>query len=153
LRPLWLILAIPLAACAASDATDDPPSQAATSSTAGECIATPESAASIAEGLTVSAGTLRNAFAVPLRGGAEFGLLFVVAAEIDGAGLEGNGEIGTWATGELGGGPIFAANAVAQEFSDWDAAAEEGVAGLTWPRDAVATSDQASMAEACVASG
>ena len=152
MRPLWLILAIPLAACAASDA-DDPSSQAATSSTAGECIATPESAASIAEGLTVTDGTLRNAFAVPVRGGAEFGLLFVVAAEIDGPGLEGDGEIGTWATGELGGGPIFAANAVAQEFSDWDAAAEEGVAGLTWPRDAIATSDQALMAEACVLSG
>ena len=140
MRPLWLILAIPLAACTASDAT-------------GECIATPESAASIAEGLTVTDGTLRNAFAVPLRGGAQFGLLFVVAAEIDGPGLEGDGDIGTWATGELGGGPIFAANAVAQEFSDWDAATEEGVAGFTWPRDAVATSDQASIAEACVVSG
>ena len=140
MRPLWLILAIPIAACAAS-------------STAGECIATPESAASIAEGLTIADGTLRNAHAVPLRGGAEFGLLFVVAAEVDGRGLEGDGEIGTWATGELGGRPIFAANAIAQEFSDWDAAAEEGVAGFTWPRDAVATSDQALTAEACVASG
>jgi hypothetical protein len=50
----------------------------------------------------------------------------VVAAEIDGEGMEGDGEIGTWVVGELGGGPIVAANNMAQEFSDWGSAAEDG---------------------------
>ncbi len=125
------------------------PSEAATS----ECQATPESAVAIGEGLTVSGGgTLRDAFAVPLPAGQEFGFLHVVAAEIDGSGMEGDGEIGTWAVGELGGGPIFAVNAFAQEFSEWGADAAEG-SPADVARDAVGATTEARTAEECVRAG
>ena len=43
------------------------------------------------------------------------------------AGLEGPGDVGVWAVGGLdGAGPIYAINAVAQEFSEWGAAAAPG---------------------------
>ena len=116
-----------------------------------ECQATPESATSIAEGLTVTGGgSLRNAFAVPLPPGQ--GFLYVVAAEIDGSGIEGDGDIGTWAVGELGGGPIFAVNALAQEFSEWGAAATDG-SPADLARDAVGATAEARTAEECARAG
>jgi len=160
-RQLAPVLAVLLVACASADASGTPAStdaaepqsttpastQAATSNARADCIATPESGPAIAEGLTVQGGgTLRDAYAVALAPDLGFG--YVVAAEIDGQGMEGNGEIGTWAVGELGGGPIFAANTLAQEFSDWGAAANEG-SPADLARDAVAASDEASAAEAC----
>jgi hypothetical protein len=48
--------------------------------------------------------------------------VWFISAEIDGPGLEGVGDIGTWAkSGPLavGGGLILSVNEVAQEFSDW----------------------------------
>jgi len=112
-------------------------------------VATPESATSIAEGLTVQGGgTLRDAYAVALP--ASYDFEYVVAAEVDGAGLEGDGHIGTWATGPLGGGPIFAANAVAQEHSKWAAEANYG-SPADLGRLLVADSAEAVIAEACAA--
>jgi hypothetical protein len=157
-----------LAACEGlavlSPTTDPGASPTATTATASattaptavanlDCISTPESAAAIADGLTVGGGgTLRQAFAVPLSFESDLNLGFVVAAEIDGPGIEGDGEVGTWAVGELGGGPIFAANQLAQEFSEWGAAASEGSAA-DLARDAVANSDEAAAAEACARGG
>jgi hypothetical protein len=44
----------------------------------------------------------------------------MVAADIHGIGMEGNGEIGVWATNSLdGSGLIFAVDGLAKEFSDW----------------------------------
>lgn len=94
-----------------------------------ECIPTPEAAASIGDGLTVTGGgSLRDAVAVALPASSESGVGFVVAAEIDGPGMEGDGEVGTWAVGELAGGPTIAANTIAQEFSEWGACRERGLA-------------------------
>ncbi len=127
-----------------ASASAAPPRQAATEM----CIPTPESGALIAEGLTVQGGgTLRDAYAVPLAPGLNFG--FVVAAEIDGPGMEGDGEIGTWAVGELGGGPIFAVNTMAQEFSEWGAAASEG-SPADVARDAVAANDASWLVLECI---
>ena len=142
-RPLLLlILAVLLAACSSAN-TGVP---ARPTAAVANCIATPESATAIAEGLTVQGGgTLRDAFAEELG----FVSGFVVAAEIDGPGMEGDGEVGTWSVGELGGGPIVAANSIAQEFSDWGAAAAEG-SSADQARDAVANSAEASAAEDCV---
>lgn len=73
----------------------------------------------IASGLTVTnGGTLRPARAV--RSG-DYERVFFVSAEIDGPGLEGDGEVGTWATNRIDSarGLIFAVDAFAREFSDW----------------------------------
>jgi hypothetical protein len=72
----------------------------------------------IAEGLTVSgSGTLRNGYAVKSK---DFSKVYMVAADIQGTGMEGNSEIGVWATNSLDGtGLIFAVDGFAKEFSDW----------------------------------
>jgi hypothetical protein len=72
----------------------------------------------IAEGLTVSGGgTLRNGYAVKSD---DFSKVYMVAADIQGTGMEGDGEVGVWATNSLdGAGLIFAVDGLAKEFSDW----------------------------------
>lgn len=112
-----------------------------------DCAISPESTLAIVDGLTVQGGgKLRTSYAVPNTGSDDFG--FVVAAEIDGPGMEGDGDIGTWAVGALGGGPIVAANSIAQEFSAWGSAVEEG-SQMDVARDAIARSRQAQAAEDC----
>jgi hypothetical protein len=72
----------------------------------------------IAKGLTVTGGgTLRNGYAVKSD---DFSKVYMVAADIEGTGMEGNGEVGVWATNSLDGtGLIFAVDGLAKEFSDW----------------------------------
>jgi hypothetical protein len=112
-----------------------------------DCVISPESTLAIVDGLTVpGGGRLRTACAVPVTGSDDFA--FVVAAEIDGPGMEGDGEIGTWAVGVLGGGPIVAVNSTAREFSAWGSAVEEG-SPMDVARDAIARSPQAQAAEDC----
>jgi hypothetical protein len=75
---------------------------------------------------------------------------YVVAAWIADGGLYGDdGGIGTWAVGELRGGPILALNATARELSERGAAAMEG-SPADAVRDAVAQSEEAYAAEVCV---
>jgi len=73
---------------------------------------------SIAAGLTVQGGgTLRGAQAVKST---EYDKVWMVSADIEGPGLGGKDNIGTWATNDLtGNGMIFSVNAVAREFSQW----------------------------------
>jgi hypothetical protein len=72
----------------------------------------------IEAGLEVDGGgKLRNGYAV--RSG-DFKKVYMVAADIQGPGLEGNDDIGVWAVTFLGnGGLTYAVDNVAQEFSDW----------------------------------
>lgn len=77
----------------------------------------------IETGLTVSGGgSLSSGQAVRSD---DFEQVWFVAAEIDGPGLEGDGDIGLWATNSVPGGSpeglIFAVDAIAREFSDWGA--------------------------------
>jgi len=74
--------------------------------------------AAIKEGLTVTGGgTLRNAKAVRSK---DFEKVWMVAADIQGSGMEGSEDIGVWATNSLqGDGLVFAIDGFAQEFSDW----------------------------------
>ena len=83
-------------------------------------------------------GRLRNGFTVR---SADFKKMYMVAADIQGPGLEGNEDIGVWATNSLGdGGLTFAVDSVAQEFSDWgdgdqtDAAISESDDGVEQAR-------------------
>lgn len=72
----------------------------------------------IEEGLTVSGGgSLRNGRAVRSR---DFERAYFVAAEIQGAGMEGRGDIGVWVTNRLNEARgFFSVNGSANEFSDW----------------------------------
>lgn len=82
-------------------------------------IVPPELLAAIASGLSVAGGgTLREAQAVK---SADYTKAWFVAAEIDGPGLEGDGDIGLWVTNGLDSsyGLIYSVDGVANEFSDW----------------------------------
>lgn len=100
-------------------------------------------------GLTTDGkGRLRNeAFAVRSD---DYSKVWMVAAELDAPGLEGVGDIAVWGTNEdpsrrTSSGLIIRANSMAEEFSDWGAAAEEGSAA-----DLNSTDDGVAEAEACV---
>ena len=75
----------------------------------------------IGEGLTVQGGGgLRRAYVVRSD---DFEKVYMVAGDLQGAGLEGETDIGVWATNSpKGAGLIMAVDSVAQEFSEWPAA-------------------------------
>ena len=89
----------------------------------------------IATGLEVEGGAkLRNGFVV--RSG-DFEKVYVVAADIQGLGLEGGDDVGVWATNSPEAeGLIYAVDSVAQEFSDWGDA-DQTDAGITESSDGV----------------
>jgi hypothetical protein len=76
--------------------------------------------AAVGTGLTVQGGgTLRQAQAVK---SGYFDAVYFVTAEIQGAGLEGSDDVGTWAKSgplKVGGGLIYSVDSIANEFSDW----------------------------------
>lgn len=75
--------------------------------------------AAIASGLSKvsGGGTLRDAAAVRSD---DFKSAYFVSAEIDGPGIEDDGDVGTWVTNRLEEpGLIYSVNAVAKSFSDW----------------------------------
>jgi len=102
---------------------------------AGSCQEVPRAlVAAIATRLTAKE-TLRNVRAVRSR---DFKHVWFVSAEIDGPGLEGNGDIGTWAkTGSRAarGGLILSVDSVfAQVLSGWPAG-DSTYAGVTMDDD------------------
>lgn len=129
--------------------TDSPasaasPTDPADVEAATECEDATAVAVAIAEGLTVTGGgMLRDAQAV--RSG-DFSSVYFIAAEIDGPGIDGDGQIGVWASNSLtpGMGLIYSVNAVANEFSDW------GDGGAT-DAEFSASDDGAEEAVVCVA--
>jgi ABC-type glycerol-3-phosphate transport system substrate-binding protein len=99
--------------------TESPQATAPATTVTGRCEKVSSAVLNaIAEGLTVTGGgTLRNGYAVKSD---DFSKVYMVAADIQGAGMEGDNEIGVWATNSLdGAGLIFAVDGVAKEFSDW----------------------------------
>lgn len=127
--PVLLLLAcaaLMLAACGGTDAAESdnnreesPQVPAAPTTVTGRCeLVSSAVLNAIAEGLTMTGGgTLRNGYAVKSD---DFSKVYMVAADIQGTGMEGDGEIGVWATNSLDGtGLIFAVDSLAKEFSDW----------------------------------
>ena len=111
--------------CGGTDATDSdnrtqsPQKPAAPTTVVGRCEKVSSALLNaIAEGLIVSGGgTLREGYAVKSK---DFNQVYMVAADIQGTGMEGNSEIGVWATNSLdGSGLILAVDGLAKEFSDW----------------------------------
>jgi hypothetical protein len=127
--PVLLLLAcaaLMLAACGGTDAAESdnnreesPQATAAPTTVTGRCkLVSSAVLNAIAEGLTVTGGgTLRNGYAVKSD---DFSKVYMVAADIQGTDMEGDGEIGVWATNSLDGtGLIYAVDSLAKEFSDW----------------------------------
>jgi hypothetical protein len=66
-------------------------------------------------GLNLSGGSLRDGWAVKSR---DFNNVYFIAAEIDGPGIEGDGDVGLWASNSLDiNAMMFSVDSVAQEFS------------------------------------
>jgi hypothetical protein len=117
--------AVLLTGCNADTRGNDGPSTEPPRATQGQeaaksrCVAVPQALVdAIEEGLTVQGGgVLRHAREVKSN---DFNNVYMVAADLQGAGLEGASDIGVWATNSLqpGEGLIFAVDAVAKEFSD-----------------------------------
>ena len=99
--------------------TESPQATAPATTVTGRCEKVSNAVLNaIAEGLTVTGGgTLREGYAVKSK---DFSKVYMVAADIQGTGMEGDNEIGVWATNSLdGAGLILAVDEVAKEFSDW----------------------------------
>jgi hypothetical protein len=118
-------VALLLAACGGTETaesdnrTESPQATAAPTTVTGRCEKVSSAVLNaIAEGLTVTGGgTLRGGYAVKSK---DFSKVYMVAADIQGTGMESTGEIGVWATNSLDGtGLIFAVDGLAKEFSDW----------------------------------
>jgi hypothetical protein len=117
--------ALMVAACGGTETadsdnrTESPQATAAPTTVTGRCEKVSSAVLNaIAEGLTVTGGgTLRGGYAVKSK---DFSKVYMVAADIQGTAMEGNGEIGVWATNSLDGtGLILAVDGLAKEFSDW----------------------------------
>jgi hypothetical protein len=117
--------ALMLAACGGTDTADNnnrtqsPQATASPTTVVGRCEMVSNALLNaIAEGLTVTGGgTLRNGYAVKSD---DFSKVYMVAADIQGAGMEGDSDVGVWATNSLdGSGSIFAVDGLAKEYSDW----------------------------------
>ena len=116
---------VALAACGGTetvdsdDRTESPQATAPATTVTGRCEKVSSAVLNaIAEGLTVTGGgTLRNGYAVKSD---DFSKVYMVAADVQGTGMEGDSEIGVWATNSLdGAGLILAVDGIAKEFSDW----------------------------------
>jgi hypothetical protein len=90
----------------------------------------------IEAGLTVhGGGSLQTGYFTRSR---DFDNVYMVAAEVQGPGLEENGDVGVWSTNRTNGaGLTYAVDPVAQKFSDWGDA-DEIAAAITVGDDGVA---------------
>jgi hypothetical protein len=100
---------------------EPPPATTAEEEESSRCEKVPPGLVkAIESGLTVTGGgSLTEAWAVKSE---DFKRVYFVSADIDGPGLEGTDDIGTWAKSgplRVGRGLILAVDAVANEFSDW----------------------------------
>jgi hypothetical protein len=96
--------------------------------------------AAIAAGLSVDGeGALPRGSVVR---SSDYKKLYFAAAEIDGPGLEGKGDVGVWVTNSLSGeGLIMSVNSMAEEFSDW-ALGEASDANTTMSDDGAAEAEE-----------
>ena len=120
-----VVCVLALAGCSGTDTaesnnrTQSPQATASPTTVTGRCEKVSNALLNaIAQGLTVTGGgTLRNGYAVKSD---DFSKVYMVAADIQGVGMEGDGEVGVWATNSLdGSGLILAVDGLAKEFSDW----------------------------------
>jgi len=119
---IMVILAVLLAGCGGSEPLRGEPVPA-------------DKLAGIESGLNIDTYTLRDGWAVKSEA---FKSVYMIAAEIDGPGLDGDGDVGLWASTSLDGGLIYAVDALAKGYSVWpvtditpyDDGADEAKAGV-----------------------
>ena len=129
-RLMVLVVAMILAACGSGAGPDS-----ARCSPASDTLLQ-----GIAEGLTVDGGALASGYVVRSEA---FEEVYMVAAEIDGPGLEATGDVGVWATNDpAGGGTVLSVDDTAQERSNWPVGSESN-------EELTIMADGAMEAEAC----
>ena len=117
---LLTALMLALAGCGGDDDSGATPATTEIAAVA-DCLGADSSLTTpLTNKLVVEGGQIRNAFLVE----SESAGVYYLSAEVDGAGLEEDGDIGTWVTASrFGSDPLYAVNDVAMEHSDWSDAA------------------------------
>ena len=97
---IFAVLLLAVAACGGETSEREQKEQERLSAT-GECEQVPEATLTqISESLTVDGGSIRAAHQVRSK---LYNNIYMVAAEIEGPGLDGPDDIGVWASGEIQG--------------------------------------------------
>lgn len=109
-------VAIALAGCGGSGSAESGGAPATTE--ASRCLPVAAEVVEAIESGLLDGNTLRSARAVKSD---DYVNIYFVSAEIDGPGVEGAGEVGTWALNRIDSvaGLIFAVGGHAHQFSDW----------------------------------
>jgi hypothetical protein len=131
--------ALALAGCGSDDDGSDEAADSARARSGPVPACEPASDAllrKIEAGLTVhGGGSLQTGYFTRSR---DFDNVYMVAAEVQGPGLEDNGDVGVWSTNRTSAtGLTYAVDPVAQKFSDWGDA-DEIAAAITVGDDGVA---------------
>jgi hypothetical protein len=138
-----LVIAHGLTACGGDDDDGEPTETAPVTAAAGSpCepassdVMTPIGNKLMPEGVRASDGRYVRS--------EDYERMYFVSAELDGPGLEGGGDVATWATTSVGGAEaIYAVDDLAKEYSDWRPADEVDVTiddhGAQESRDCVGT--------------
>ena len=139
---LVLLSVLALAACGGGDDDEATATAPVTAAVASPCepassdVMTPIGNKLMPEGVRVSDGRYVRSD--------DHEQMYFVSAELDGPGLEGEGDVATWATPSVGGAEaIYAVDDLAKEHSDWRPADEVDVTiddhGAQESRDCVGT--------------
>ena len=97
---IFAVLLLAVAACGGETSEREQKEQERLSAT-GECEQVPEATLKqISDSLTVDGGSIRSAYQVRSK---LYNNIYMVAAEIEGPGLDGPDDIGVWASGEIQG--------------------------------------------------
>ena len=139
---LLLVIALALTACGGDDDAGDTATVPVTAAAASACepatsdVMTPIGNKLMPEGVRASNGRFVRSD--------DHERMYFVSAELDGPGLEGQGDVATWATSSVGGAEaIYAVDDLAREHSDWGPAAVVDVTvddhGFVESRDCVGT--------------
>jgi hypothetical protein len=141
-----------LSGCGSSS---NPGSEAASSTPSSPLSCSPASATAtdaVAQGLTVQGGgALENPQTVPIppdKQNTNGWPVQFLGAGTTGPGMDGSENVGVWATGADGAGPIWALNSYAQAFSEWGAAAQPGSKAAE-NRDLLASYEEAKIVAKC----
>ena len=151
-----VIATITLAGCGGDDTAGTPLADEPRAEAPSRCREAPRALVrALEEGLVAAedgprlrAGALTDAFIVRSEEPWPIGdrPLYFISAEIEGAGMEGAGQVGTWATDERKvGGMLLAADNYAKTFSSWGDAVGDGA-----PLDIAFTADGGPESRACV---
>ena len=127
---LTAVVLLAAAACGGETSEREQKEQERLSAT-GECEQVPDVTLTlISESLTVDGGSIRSAHQVRSK---LYNNIYMVAADIEGPGLEGPDDIGVWASGEIQGtdATLSWVNSIARDNSDLLGGSQQGTTRFT----------------------